>query len=144
MTCKVKGWDGYNYEPCWINPIDASERDIKNGDIIEILNERGIVLGGALVWERIMPGVIYMDHGARCDAIIPGELDRGGAINTISPEGITSKYSAGMATTAYLADVKKVSMQKMEVWRRKYPEAFKRDYDPASGLRFDAWVIKER
>ena len=143
LTCKVKGWDGYNYEPCWINPVDAAERGIKTGDIVEVLNERGIVLGGALVWERIMPGVIYMDHGARCDAIIPGKLDRGGAINTISPEGITSKYSAGMATTAYLADVKKVSMQKMDEWRRKYPEAFKREYDPASGLRFDAWVIKE-
>ena len=43
------------------------------------------VLGGAYVTERLMPGVAYMDHGARWDPIIPGELDRGGAINTITP-----------------------------------------------------------
>ena len=28
----------------------------QEGDIVKIFNERGIVLGGALVWERIMPG----------------------------------------------------------------------------------------
>ncbi len=30
-----------------------------------MFNERGIVLGGAIVWERMMPGVAYMDHGAK-------------------------------------------------------------------------------
>jgi hypothetical protein len=23
---------------------------------------------------------------------------------------------------------------------KQYPEAFQREYDPASGLRFDAWI----
>ena len=72
-TCKVKGWDGYMYEPVWINPKDAEKRGIKDGDIVKVFNERGTVLGGAMVWERIMPGVVYMDHGARVDPIIPGE-----------------------------------------------------------------------
>jgi hypothetical protein len=31
----------------------------------------------------------------------------------------------------------------MEEWRTKYPESFARDYDPASGLRFNSWVITE-
>ena len=31
----------------------------------------------------------------------------------------------------------------MEEWRKKYPEAFAREYDPASGLRFNAWVEGE-
>jgi hypothetical protein len=30
----------------------------------------------------------------------------------------------------------------MDEWKRSYPEAFEREYDPASGLRFDAWVEK--
>jgi len=34
------------------------------------------VLGGALVTERIIPGAISMDHGAKYDPIIPGVLDR--------------------------------------------------------------------
>jgi len=28
----------------------------------------------------------------------------------------------------------------MEQWKGQYPEAFTREYDPASGLRFNAWV----
>jgi hypothetical protein len=63
------------------------------------------------------------------------------AINLISPEGITSKNAAGMATSGYLVEVEKVSMTEMEDWRKKYLEAFAREYEPASGLRFNAWVI---
>jgi len=139
-TCKVRGCDGYLYEPLWINPEDASGRGINSGDIVRIYNERGAVLGGAYVTERIMPGVAYMDHGARCDWIIPGELDRGGAINLISPAGIVSKNCAGQATSGYLVEVEKVSMARMEEWKKQYPDAFEREYDPASGLCFDAWV----
>ena len=40
-TCKVKGWDGYLYEPIWINPEDAEARGIKDGDIVKLFNERG-------------------------------------------------------------------------------------------------------
>jgi len=139
-TCKVKGPDGYIYEPLWIHPSDAAKRGIESGDIVKVYNERGNVLGGAIVWERIMPGVVYMDHGARGDPIIPGKLDRGGAINLIAPDGVISKNSAGQATSGYLVEVEKVSMGQMEEWRKQYPEAFEREYDPASGLRFNAWV----
>jgi molybdopterin guanine dinucleotide-containing S/N-oxide reductase-like protein len=140
FTCKVKGHDGYMYEPLWLNPIDAKKRKIKDGDIVKIYNERGAVLGGAIVWERVMPDVLYMDHGARCDWIIPGKLDRGGAINLISPRGTVSKYCAGMATSSYLVECKKVTMAEMDEWKKQYPEAFAREYDPDSGLRFNAWV----
>ncbi len=139
-TCKIKGWDGYLYEPLWIHPSDAEKRGIKQGDIIKILNERGVVLGGALVTERITPGAVSIDHGARIDPIIPGKIDRGGAINTIAPEGIISRYCAGQATSGYLVEVEKVTMPQMEEWKEKYPEAFSREYDPASGLRFNAWI----
>jgi trimethylamine-N-oxide reductase (cytochrome c) len=142
-TCKVKGRDGYMYEPVWINPIDAKKRGIVNGDIVKIFNERGIVLGGAIVWERIMPGAISQDHGARADFIATGEgnfIDRGGANNLISPENGTSQNCWGMATSGYLVEVARVTMAEMEQWKKKYPEAFYREYDAASGLCFDAWV----
>ena len=64
-TCKVKGPDGYMYEPIWINPVDAAARGIKHGDVVKVFNERGGVLVGAYVTERIKPGVVYVDHGAR-------------------------------------------------------------------------------
>jgi trimethylamine-N-oxide reductase (cytochrome c) len=139
-TCKVKCWDGYMYEPLWIHPSTAEKRGIKTGDIVKVYNERGAVLGGAYVTERLMPGVAYMDHGARVDQIIPGELDRGGAINLISPRGTTSKNAGGQATSGYLVEVERVTMAQMEEWKRQYPDAFQKEYDPASGLRFNAWV----
>ena len=72
-TMKITGPDGYQYEPVWLNPAEAEARGIAHGDIVKIFNERGIVLGGAYVTERLMPGVAYMDHGARWDPIIPGQ-----------------------------------------------------------------------
>ena len=143
MTHKVKGWDCYMYEPVWMHPIDAARRGIKNGDIVKLYNERGIVLGGAIVWERIMPGAVSQDHGSRADIITAGpdeRIDRGGANNLISPKNGTSQNCWGMATSGYLVEVEKVTMAEMEEWRKRYPEAFEKEYDPASGLRFNAWV----
>jgi molybdopterin guanine dinucleotide-containing S/N-oxide reductase-like protein len=130
-TCKVEGADGYKYEPLWINPFDAAKRGIKTGDIVKVRNERGAVLGGAIVTERLMPGVVYMDHGARYDPVVPGELDRGGAINTISPHKTTSKNATGMACSGFLVEVEKVNIGELAA---KYPEPFKRPYNRGAGL----------
>jgi len=142
-TCKVMGPDGYNYEPLWMNETDAASRGIKNGDIVKVYNERGAVLGGAYVTPRIMPGVVYMDHGARYDPIVPGELDRGGAINTITPHNSTSKNATGMVCSGFLVEVEGVGSVQYESWKRQYPEAFNRQYDPAAGLQFDSWLTEE-
>jgi trimethylamine-N-oxide reductase (cytochrome c) len=143
-TCKVLAVDGYGYEPAWINPGDAEKRGIRDGDIVKVFNERGVVLCGARVWERIMPGVTYVDHGARHDPLVPGWVDRGGAINTIAPYGVSSRNAVGQATSGYLVDVQKVTEKDHEEWRKMDPEAYdnayKRAYDSASGLRFNAWV----
>jgi anaerobic selenocysteine-containing dehydrogenase len=130
-TCKVNGPDGYKYEPLWINPRDARARGVKYGDVVKIFNERGAVLGGAYVTERVMPGVVYMDHGARYDPIVPGELDRGGAINTITPHNTTSKNATGMAASSFLVEVAGADLPAL---RKKYPEAFARPYSPDAGL----------
>ncbi len=75
---------------------------------------------------------------------IDAYTDRGGAINLIAPAGITSKNAAGQATSGYLVDAQKVTEKDYKEWRAKEPEAFddafKREYDPASGLRFNAWI----
>lgn len=138
-TCKVKGPDGYLYEPVWINPVDAKALGIKSGDVVKIYNDRGWVLGGAYVTERIMPGVVYQDHGARLDPIIPGEADRGGANNLICPTNTTSKNCAGEVTSGYLVGVEKVDIEEM---KKQYPEAFNRPYDPYYGVRFEAWITE--
>lgn len=133
-TCKVTGPDGYKYEPLWMNPKDAAARGVVSGDVVKIYNERGAVLAGAYVTERVMSGAVSIDHGARYDPIVPGELDRGGAINTITPHNCTSKNCPGMAVSGFLVEVERADLDDL---RKKYPEAFKRPYDAAAGLRFE-------
>ena len=134
VTGKVKGPDGYLYEPVWLHPSEAEKRGIKNGDVVTLFNERGKVLCGAYVTERIMPGVAYVDHGARYDPIVPAEFDRGGAINTICPHNVTSKNCAGMVTSGFLCQAEKTDL---EALRQQYPEAFNRPYHQGSGLTFE-------
>ena len=129
-TCKLNGPDGYQYHPLWMNPADARARGIKHGDVVSIFNERGVVLGGAYVTERILPGVVGMDHGAKYDPIVPGEIDRGGAINTIVPRNTTSRNAVGMVVSGFLAEVEKTDLDAFE---RRYPEAFGRDCHPTAG-----------
>ena len=136
-TCTVKGPDGYQYQPGWLHPSEAEKRGIKHGDVISIYNDRGTVLAGAYITERIMPGVVYIDHGAKWDPIALGEIDRGGAINTIVPRNTTSKNAVGHAVSGFLAQVEKTDM---EALRRKYPEAFERPFHPYAGPGLEAWI----
>ena len=118
---KVRGPDGYMYEPCWIHPVDAAARKISSGDIIRVHNERGAVLVGAIVTERIIPGAISIDHGAKIDlATLKNELiDRGGCINLIAPAP-TEKYGPGkeikipeMNVTGFLVEAGKIDVSEI-------------------------------
>jgi trimethylamine-N-oxide reductase (cytochrome c) len=140
-TCKVKGPDGYFYEPLWIHPSDADKRAIRNGDVVMIVNERGTVLAGARLTERIMPGTVYIDHGARYDPILPAEIDRGGAINTICPHHVTSKHATGQVASGFLVEVEKADM---EEFMRKYPEIFRKPYDQAAGLCMERVLARDK
>ncbi len=123
-TCKVRGSDGYQYHPLWMNPADAEARGVKKGDVVSIFNERGIVLAGAYLTERIMQGAVGIDHGAKYDPIVPGEIDRGGAINTIVPRNTTSQNNVGMAVSGFLVEVEKTDLEGLQT---RYPEAFSRE-----------------
>jgi trimethylamine-N-oxide reductase (cytochrome c) len=138
-TCKVKGYDGYAYEPLWIHPATAAKRGIESGDIVKVYNDRGTELFGAYVTERIIPGAVSADHGAHVDQITD-RLDRGGSTDLISPTGISSSNSGGMVVSGYLVEAERLDPAEMEAWRKEYPEAFARDYDPAYGLTSSAWV----
>jgi len=144
--CKVKGSDGYLYEPIWINTVDAERLGIKHGDIVGIYNERGTVMGGAYVTERIAIGALYQDHGKRidyiyCDPSSPRSewIDRGGNNNAICPDdpGIVSPNAPGQVGSGFLVGLKKMDMADLMT---KYPEAFARKYDSGAGLCFDAWI----
>ncbi|MEM3550716.1 MAG: molybdopterin-dependent oxidoreductase [Candidatus Bathyarchaeia archaeon] len=145
---KVKGPDGYLYEAVWINPSDAEKLGVKNGDVVMIYNDLGAVLAGAVITEKIIPGAISIDHGARVDLIsLEERIDRGGAIDLLMP---TSSYKYKLAEeikvpeqvcSGILVDVKKVDVKELT---SKYPEAFKRKMHPIIGPVLDEYLVTER
>ena len=141
-TMKIRAKDGYQYEPAWIHPDTAAKRGIKHRDIVKVFNERGTVLCAAYVTHRLMPGVVSVDHGSRYDPIDVEKVDRGGAVNLISPRAITSKTATGMVVSGYLVEVQKVTDEEMSAWKREFPHAFERKIDSACGVCLDGWMIK--
>lgn len=74
-----------NPQELWINTLDADERGIKDGDTVQVFNDRGTVEIVAKVTPRIMPGVVSMGQGAWHDADMAGsKVDKGGCINTLT------------------------------------------------------------
>ena len=138
--CKVKGPDGYAYEPVWINPLDAAELGIEDGDIVKIFNDRGWTMGGAIVTNRIIRHAVLQDHGARIDPIVPGESDRGGSNNLICPKHVASKNCCGEVTSGYLVGIEKVDVFELAA---QYPEAFSKPYDPLTGPLHIQYVMAE-
>jgi molybdopterin guanine dinucleotide-containing S/N-oxide reductase-like protein len=136
--CKVKGPDGYLYEPLWINPLDASARGVRDGDIVRIYNSRGTVLGGARVTPRIIPGAVSQDHGARHYPLAPG-FDRGGSNNLISPPGRVSQNCLGAVTSGFLVEISKMDLADL----RSGDNAIIDHYDPGSLTFWQKWVIAE-
>ena len=108
--------------------------------MVAVYNERGTVLGGCIVTERIMPGSVYQDHGARVDSIVRGKggLDRGGANNLLCPLAAASKNTLSEATNGFLVNAKKVDVLALA---EQYPEEFEREYKPEAGLRVSAWIV---
>ena len=142
-TMKIRAKDGYQYEPAWLSPKTAEARGIKHGDIIKVFNERGTVLCGAYVTPRVIDGVVYVDHGSRFDPIDAEKLDRGGAINLITPHAITSRNVTGMVVSGFLVEVAPVSDEEMEGWKKQYPESFARKVDEGCGVCLEGWLIDE-
>jgi trimethylamine-N-oxide reductase (cytochrome c) len=138
-TCKIRGPDGYLYEPVWIHPLDAARRGIKHGDVVKIFNERGAVLAAAYVTERIKPGSVQIHHGARADLIsLDPLIDRGGAIDLLVPSKPASRNTVGQVASGILVEVERVDIYGL---MDAFPEAFRRRLHPDVGVCYETWVL---
>jgi anaerobic dimethyl sulfoxide reductase subunit A len=87
-----------------INFEDARARNISDGDMVRVFNDRGEVAITARVTERIMPGVVDVPHGAWYNPDEKG-VDRGGCANVLTADGYSP--SGGFAYNTALVEVAK-------------------------------------
>jgi anaerobic dimethyl sulfoxide reductase subunit A len=89
----------------FINPLDAETRDIKDGDLVRVFNERGETVLPCRVTPRILPGVVDIPQGAWWQPDSMG-VDRGGSINVLTSWRWTP-YAYGTAQHTCMVQVEK-------------------------------------
>ena len=94
-----------NRQEVWINPIDAQARDINDGDMLKVWNDRGEIRVAAKVTERIMPGVVAMGQGSWYAPDRNG-IDRGACMNTLTTQR-PSPLAKGNPQHSNLVDIAK-------------------------------------
>lgn len=89
----------------WINPSDAAARGIKDGDTVEVFNDRGVMRIPAKVTERVTPGVIAVSEGGWYRPAADG-ADTGGSINILTMTDKATPLANGNPQHTNLADVR--------------------------------------
>jgi anaerobic dimethyl sulfoxide reductase subunit A len=89
----------------FINPIDAAEHGIRDGDLVRVWNERGELVLPARVTPRILPGVVDIPQGAWWSPNENG-VDFGGCINVLTSERWTP-FAFGTAQHTIMVQVEK-------------------------------------
>lgn len=67
----------------WMNPLDAAKRNLLDGDLVEVFNERGKTRINVFITERIVNGVVAMPQGAWYSSGASG-VDQSGSINVLT------------------------------------------------------------
>lgn len=102
--------DGFRYWIFRMNSIDAKSRNLKQGDIIEVYNDRGSVLCALDVTERIPAGMVH-SYESCADYLPLGEpgnsTDKNGCINILTPSRFITKNAHGLAVNSCLVEVRK-------------------------------------
>ncbi|MBS7706314.1 molybdopterin guanine dinucleotide-containing S/N-oxide reductase [Chelatococcus asaccharovorans] len=92
-------------EPVYLNPADAAARGIADGQIVEVFNDRGRCLAGAIISDDIMPGVARLSTGAWYDPDPATDLDRHGNPNVLTRDAPASSLSQGCSAQSCLVEI---------------------------------------
>jgi anaerobic dimethyl sulfoxide reductase subunit A len=106
----------------FINPMDASERGIRDGDLVRAWNERGELVLPARVTPRILPGVVDIPQGAWWSPNETG-VDFGGCINVLTSKKWTP-YAFGTAQHTIMVQVEKFVSKVEDQKSSKRPSTF--------------------
>ncbi|MEH6735776.1 MAG: trimethylamine-N-oxide reductase TorA [Shewanella sp.] len=104
-------------EPVYLNPTDAKQRGIKDGDVVRVFNDRGQLLAGAVVSDSFPSGVIRIHEGAWYGPVGKDGSKEGGSEigalcsygdpNTLTQDIGTSKLAQACSAYTCLVDFEK-------------------------------------
>jgi anaerobic selenocysteine-containing dehydrogenase len=100
--------DGHYYWLIRLHPADAASRGVKEGQLVRVFNDRGVVVCAAQLTERVPPGTVHSyESSAKYDPLgEPGNsADRGGCINVLTPSRMMIKRSHSMAANSCLVQI---------------------------------------
>ncbi|MGI9238176.1 MAG: molybdopterin dinucleotide binding domain-containing protein, partial [Woeseiaceae bacterium] len=106
-NAKVKG-----REVVRLHPDDAAARDIADGDIVRLFNDRGACLAAARLFDGIRHGVVELPTGAWYDPQDPNaetSLEVHGNPNVLTRDAGTSKLAQGPTAHSCLVEIEKFS-----------------------------------
>jgi trimethylamine-N-oxide reductase (cytochrome c) len=89
-----------------MNAKTAKDNDIADGDVVEVSNERGTLLGGAKISNDVMPNVILIHEGAWLQLDSKGRCNSGSA-NMLTSARPTSGLAQATSANTCIAKIKK-------------------------------------
>ncbi|WP_313137686.1 molybdopterin-dependent oxidoreductase [Paracoccus jeotgali] len=93
-------------EPARINRQDAEARGIEDGDLIELYNDRGTIIAGAILSDDIMPGVVSVYEGAWPSLDSKGRCNSG-LVNFLTSTQRSSGLSQATSANTVLCEMRK-------------------------------------
>jgi len=102
---KIKG-----REKITMHPVDAAARNIADGDVVRVFNDRGACLAGVALSERIRPGVVVLPTGAWYDPLDPADplsMDVHGNPNVLTRDIGTSTLAQQSSAHSCLVEVER-------------------------------------
>ncbi len=97
-------------EPVVISAEDAKARGIKSGDVVRVFNDRGQVLAGADVTDKLRPGVVRLCEGGWYDPLEPGKentLCKYGHVNVLTKDKGSSSLAQATIANSALVQIEK-------------------------------------
>ncbi|GGK94621.1 molybdopterin-dependent oxidoreductase [Nocardia jinanensis] len=112
-------------EPLRMHPADAATRDLRDGDIVRVFNDRGALLAGLRLTDAVRPGVVHMATGAWYDPLdpaAPDSLDVHGNPNTVTNDIGTSSLAQGPSVNSCLVEIERYDDELPPLRIHKPPE----------------------
>jgi biotin/methionine sulfoxide reductase len=97
-------------EPIRMHPDDAAARGLSGGEVVRVFNARGACLGGLVLDDGLLRGVVAMATGAWFDPLepgVPGSLCVHGNPNVLTPDSGTSPLGQGPSAQSCLVQVER-------------------------------------